>query len=112
MPNPVGATRLTADGLVAEGPVYFWGAAVVAAADGAVVTLRNGLSVLGPIRLDWETPNAGAHPFMLERPILFQTGLFADLDTNVTAATIFWEPLPGPAYSPPAAAIVDTEEPS
>lgn len=109
MPDPVGATYLTADGLINDGPTYFWGAAVLAAAADAVVILRNGQTAVAPARTSWETPAAGANPFMLERPILFGLGLFADLDANVTNATIFWEPVAGPGYRPPAAAGPDAE---
>ena len=89
--DAIASERVTADSLIARGPVLFWGVIVTAAAAATRLNLRNGQDVLAPIKWDLEAEAAASTVGLLTRPVLFEFGIFADVDANILSAVVLFE---------------------
>jgi hypothetical protein len=99
--RPIAWTRVTADTVVAVGPLLFYGLIMTTSAIACTVDVFDGSNTLGrrvmraahsyqdPATVD----RASSLPCFLPAPILLERGLFLDLASNVTEVTVFYRPI-------------------
>lgn len=91
---PIGWQVLSADGAigVSGSPVKLWGFNFVSGASAGTVIFRNGTSASGTeVFRQTGTANAATTAMPGGDGIVFPSGLFVDIDANVTQATAFYE---------------------
>jgi hypothetical protein len=85
----------SSDATIAEGPAPVTSSLArrqwLGAAAATALNLRNGQNVLAPIKWDLEAEATVSTVLVLPRPVLFEFGIFADVDANILSAIVFFE---------------------
>ena len=90
----VGYKLVAADAQIGSGPVAVYGLNVVSGGSGGSVTLRNGTSASGTaVIIETGTASSGVTFSYNGLGIVFPSGCFCDIDSNVSTATIFYQNL-------------------
>ena len=106
----IASTRVDADTLIARGPVLFWGVILSATAAATALNLRNGQDVLAPIKWDLEAEATVSTVVLLPRPVLFEFGIFADVDANILSAIVLFEYVSAVPHALAPPAVIEQAE--
>ncbi len=100
--DAVGWEAITADAVLARGPVYVFSVAVQAAAGGtAVAAVYDGQNANAGRSFNVQAPANGQTQLRFDPPLPFQRGLFVDLDANCTEVLVSFAPLRDDPVEPP-----------
>jgi len=113
--QPISYTRVTADTLVARGPLLFYGLTMIADGiapqvdifDGFNTRTRRIMRVAHTYTDSAAINRVAGMPVMLPAPILLERGLFVDIFASVTEVTVFYMPVREEQLAPRVEARVE-----
>ena len=91
MDGPWNVARVTADGLIFQGPVVYHGGTLRATGGGAAtVDVYDGTSTLDALRDAFSAAASAIDPNAFDAGLRFERGLFIDLGANVDLFVVYW----------------------